>query len=193
MDTIINLLQNILEFIENSGLIGSLLSCGLIFVESIIPVLPLMVFITINFLVLGKVLGFILSWIFTVLGCVMSYMIFKNGFGDRFENLTKDKQLINKYKKMFKNISLGKLIIIIAIPFTPAFVVNIVAGLVKMDFKKYLIALLIGKLSLIYFWGFVGTSLVESIQNPIQLLKMFVIVLVTYLIYLVLNKVLKLN
>ena len=91
MDTIISLLQNILEFIENSGLIGSLLSCGLIFVESIIPVLPLMVFITINFLGLGKVLGFVLSWIFTVLGCVMSYMIFKNGFGDRFENLTKYK------------------------------------------------------------------------------------------------------
>ena len=56
-------------------------------------------------------------------------------------------------------------------PFTPAFVVNIVAGLCKMDFKKYFIALVIGKISMVYFWGYVGKSLLESMTNPLILIK----------------------
>ncbi len=193
MEMIVNVFNDILFFIQNSGIIGVIFACMLIFVESIIPILPLVAFITINFLVLGNLLGFLISWIFTILGCIMSYFIFRKGFGNRFENLTSDKELLKKYKHLFKNISTGKLLLIIAMPFTPAFVVNIVAGLTKMDFKKYLTALIIGKISMVYFWGFIGSSFIESINNPIILLQIALVMSITYLIYFVLRKVLKLE
>ena len=193
MEIIVNFLQSIVDFIQNSGPIGSLVACGLIFFESIIPVMPLVLFITINFLVLGKTLGFIISWVFTILGCIMSYTIFKKGLGNKFDNLTENKKLISKYKKMFKNISTGKLILLIAMPFTPAFAVNIVAGLVKMDFKKYVTALIIGKVSMVYFWGFIGSSFVESIQNPIIIIKIIVTMALSYLVYFMLDKIFKLS
>ena len=136
MEIVINFFKDLIIFIQDSGIWGVFFACGLIFVESIIPILPLVAFITVNFIVLGNLVGFLISWIFTCLGCIMSYYIFKMGFGNKFENLTSDKVLINKYKNLFKNISTGKLLLIIAMPFTPAFVVNIVAGLTKMDFKK---------------------------------------------------------
>lgn len=191
MNIIIDFLNMIVEFIQNSGTFGVLFSVCFIFVESILPVLPLSVFITINFMVLGPLIGFIISWIFTVLGCIMSYTIFRKGLGNKFDNLTSNKKLLNKYKHLFKNISTAKLLLIIAMPFTPAFVVNIVCGLIKMDFKKYFIALLFGKIAMVYFWGFVGTSLVESINNPIILLKIVLIMSITYLLYVILRKVLK--
>ena len=191
MNIIIDFLNMIVEFIQNSGTFGVLFSVCFIFVESILPVLPLSVFITINFMVLGPLIGFIISWIFTVLGCIMSYTIFRKGLGNKFDNLTSNKKLLNKYKHFFKNISTTKLLLIIAMPFTPAFVVNIVCGLIKMDFKKYFIALLFGKIAMVYFWGFVGTSLVESINNPIILLKIVLIMSITYLLYVILRKVLK--
>lgn len=191
MNIIIDFLNMIVEFIQNSGTFGVLFSVCFIFVESILPVLPLSVFITINFMVLGPLIGFIISWIFTVLGCIMSYTIFRKGLGNKFDNLTSNKKLLNKYKHLFKNISTTKLLLIIAMPFTPAFVVNIVCGLIKMDFKKYFIALLFGKIAMVYFWGFVGTSLVESINNPIILLKIVLIMSITYLLYVILRKVLK--
>ena len=193
METIIGLLNEVLLFIQSSGIIGVIFACMLIFVESIVPILPLVAFITINFMVLGPVIGFLISWIFTILGCIMSYFIFRKGFGNKFENLTSDKELLKKYKHIFKNISTGKLLLIIAMPFTPAFIVNIVAGLTKMDFKKYLTALVIGKISMVYFWGFIGSSFVESINNPIILVKIAVIMSLTYLIYFVLRKVLKIE
>lgn len=193
MNIVIDFLKIIVEFIENSGAYGVVFSCCFIFVESIIPILPLSVFITINFMVLGPLLGFIISWVFTILGCIMSYTIFRKGLGNKFDNLTSNKELLKKYKHIFRDISTTKLLLIIAMPFTPAFVVNIVAGLTKMDFKKYLTALIIGKLAMVYFWGFVGISFVECINNPIILLRIVLIMAFTYLIYVVLRKVLKLE
>lgn len=193
MHIIIDFLQSIINFIEGSGVFGVVFACGLITVESIIPIMPLVAFITINFIVLGKTLGFFISWIFTIIGCIMSYLIFKNGFGNKFDNLTENKQLLKKYKHMFKDISTGKLLLIVAMPFTPAFMVNIAAGLVKMDFKKYIIAIIIGKVAMVYFWGFIGASFIESIKNPIILVKIVIIMLLTYIVYLILNKVFKLN
>ena len=189
----IDMLNDVVYFIENSGLLGVLIACILIVFESILPILPLLVFITINFLVLGKFLGFIISWVFTILGCIMSYYIFKKGFGNKFDRLVEDKERLKKYKNLFKNITVGKLIIIISMPFTPAFMVNIVAGLVNMDFKKYFTALLFGKIALVYFWGFIGTSFVESIKNPIILIRIIIIMSLTYLLYLIVNKIFKLD
>ena len=55
------LTNTILTFIQNSGLFGVFLSCFILSIESIIPIIPLLVFISINFIILGPVLGFILS------------------------------------------------------------------------------------------------------------------------------------
>ena len=168
---IVELIEILVEFISSSGALGVVIACALMSIESIFPMIPLALLITVNMLVMGKVYGFLVSLFFTIIGCIASYLIFKKGFGNKFERLTENKELLNKYRKIFKNISTGKLVLVVAMPFTPAFVVNIVAGLVKMDFKKYFIALVIGKISMVYFWGFVGTSLIDSLNNPMILVK----------------------
>lgn len=193
LDFLSNIFNDILSFVEYNGVIGAFIGCFLIVIESMLPVLPLVAFITINFLVFGNLLGFVLSWIFTIIGCLLSYFIFKKGFGNKFERLTNDKETLKKYKHLFKNITLGQLVLILALPFTPAFIVNIAAGLVKMDFKKYFVALLIGKISLIYFWGYVGTSFIESFKNPIILIKILLLLLISYIITVIINKVLKIK
>lgn len=185
--------NEIINFIENSGLVGVLMGSIIIVFESIIPVLPLMVFITINFLAFGKFFGFLISWIFTIVGCLISYFIFKKGLGKKFDIITENKETINKYKKVFRNISLGNLTLLIALPFTPAFLVNIACGLVNMDFKKFFIATIIGKISLVYYCGFIGTSILESFSNPVVLIKIVVLLLFTYIISKIVNKMLKIK
>ena len=77
---------------------------------------------------------------------------------------------------------------ILAIPFTPAFAINIAAGLTNYDFKKFMVAVLIGKLSMIYFWSFIGASLKESLTDWTILVKVLIMLIITYLISLVINK-----
>lgn len=178
----------IINFLNSIGAIGPIFACFLILVESILPFLPLAVFIGINFLTFGHLLGFLISWCFTVIGCIMSFMIFRKGLNEKFNLLIKNRTKILNLMERFSNISLGKLTILIAVPFTPAFMINIAAGLTNMDFKKYFIALLIGKVSLVYFWGYVSVSLIDAIKNPIILLKIGLIILFAYIISKIITK-----
>lgn len=81
---------------------------------------------------------------------------------------------------VFDRLSFSQLVILIAIPFTPAFAVNIVAGLSKIKFKKYLAAIMIGKISLVIFWGYIGTGLIESFKNPTILLYIVIMLVGAY-------------
>ena len=55
-----NLYDIIMNTIDALGVYGPLLGCLFIVLESMIPPLPLFVFITINFMSFGKILGFLI-------------------------------------------------------------------------------------------------------------------------------------
>lgn len=186
MDTFIdNMLQNL-------GFFGPLAGCFFIIIESMIPILPLFVFITLNFLAFGSFWGFLISWICTCIGCSISFFLFHKKIQTWWYKRLKKKGLISE-STMDKITSLKfeQLTTIIAIPFTPAFLINIACGLSKMSYKKFLVALLIGKMFIVYFWGFVGVSLLESIKNPIYLLRVGIMLAVAYIISKIVNAKLK--
>ena len=175
------LIQNMIEVLEDvvkSGnyCVSILVGMFIIILESMIPMLPLALFIAINLLVFGNVMGFLLSWIATIIGCSISFFLFR--YFKKKVNLKKNSSLMHKVS----NISFSSLVILLSIPFTPAFSINIGAGLSDMKFSKYLFALLLSKLFLIYFWGFIGTTLMESITDIGVLFKLgSMIVIVFYL------------
>ncbi len=170
------------------GSFGAILGCVFILFESIIPILPLSVFITLNFMTFGNFIGFVISWVFTIMGCMLSYYIFKNGVSERLYNKFKSYDKLGRFLDLVSNISFSSLVTLIAIPFTPAFLINIAAGIARVDTKKFFWALVIGKISLVYFWGYIGTSLIDSLKNPMILVRVGVIVIVVYVISFILSK-----
>lgn len=98
---------------------------------------------------------------------------------------------LKKFKKYINKLSYSNLVILIALPFTPAFAVNIAAGLTDIDAKKFFSALMIGKLPMVYFWGFIGKSLLESITDPYTIAQVVCMVLIAYLVSKVANKFIK--
>ena len=179
-------------FITNLGVWGPIIGCLGITIESMLPILPLFVFITLNFLAFGNILGFVISWIFTCLGCFLSFLLFRKKIQTWIYKRIHKKGLISKETMdIIASLKFEQLVTIIAMPFTPAFLVNIVAGLSKMSYKKFISSLLIGKIFLVYFWGFVGASLVDSIKNPIYLVRVLILLLIAYVFSKVINKKLK--
>lgn len=177
------IIENIQIFAQNSNpIVVIMMASTIIILESIIPVLPLAIFIAINMIVLGVIPGFLISWISTVIGCVISFMIFRKGlssyFYGKFGNVPEAIKIANKINKM----NFSTLVIITALPFTPAFSINIAAGLSKMSYRKFIVAMLIAKVSIVYFWGFVGKSLLESITDINTLLKLGLILIIGYLV-----------
>lgn len=175
--------------LQGLGIWGPIVGCFLIVIESCVPILPLFVFITLNFLAFGPFFGFILSWFFTCVGCSISFFLFRSKFQTWWYKRLKDKGIIStKTMDKITTLKFEQLTTIIAIPFTPAFLINIACGLSKMRYKKYLGALMIGKAILVYFWGFVGVSLLESFKHPMNLVKVLVLMLIAYIISKIVNK-----
>ena len=178
----------IINVVEDLGVYGPILACLLILIESILPFLPLFVFITLNFLAFGNILGWLISWIFTVLGCMLSFMLFRTKVRNLFDRKLRAKDEVNNLMKKIDKMRYKYLVLLMAIPFTPAFLINIAGGLSKISKRKYFLALVVGKIFLVYFWGFIGTSLVQSFKNPIILIRIGVMLLVAYLVSMLVNK-----
>ena len=190
MDAIYDFIINLIENLGNSGII---LNCLLIVFESIMPILPLSLFITILFINYGYILGFLISWIFCVIGCLCSYFLFKKILKKPINNKLKNNKFYNKFLSVINKIKFSNLVLVISLPFTPAFFVNIVSGISQMSLKKFIFSIIIGKIAMILFWGYIGTSLIESIKNPIILLKISVIIILVYGISRLINKKLNLD
>lgn len=187
------MIDNFIEVtLQGLGMWGPILGCFFITIESMVPVLPLFVFITLNFLAFGNFWGFVISWLFTCIGCSISFFVFRSKFQIWWYKHLKEKGLISEATmNKISNLKFEDLTTIIAMPFTPAFLVNIACGLSKMTFKKYALALIIGKIFIVYFWGFVGVGLIESIKNPVYLIKVVLLMAVAYIISKFVNKKLK--
>lgn len=189
-----NIIQDIVIFLKelvlnNNIFISLFVGFFVIILESIIPILPLALFIALNMIVFGNFMGFILSWIATVMGCQLSFLIFRKGLSKKLYHNIDNKPRTKKLMNIISNISFSKLVIIMAIPFAPAFSINIGAGLSKLEHKKFFLATLIAKISIVYFWGFIGTTLVQSITDITVIIKILFILLVAFLLSkIVINK-----
>ncbi len=188
MNFIANIDSFINELLLSIGIYGPIVGCFCILIESIVPILPLFVFITLNFLVFGPVIGFLISWFFTILGCLLSFLLFRKKIRHWIEGKMKENKKFKKVMAIINKIKFEQLTTLIAVPFTPAFMINIAAGISNMPLKKFLFALLIGKIFLVLFWGFIGTSLIQSLTHPIALIKVILLVLLAFIVSRILNK-----
>lgn len=195
-----NFLSNIdvyLEiFLSSLGIWGIVLSCGLITIESIIPVLPLCVFVTLIFYKFGMLVGLLICWVFTCLGCSLSFLLCRKGLKgwvDRVLSKKEDRSLAKKLMHYIDNMSLSSLAVLVSIPFTPAFAVNIAAGMSNMKYEKFILAMAIGKIFMVFFWGFIGVKLIDCIKSPINLLWISFMLLGAFVISKIFNRYLKLD
>ncbi len=192
--TIRDIVEQLINFVYSNNLFISIFfGLFIVILESIVPILPLAVFIAINTVVFGNVLGFIISWVGTIIGCSISFFVFRKGISKYLYKHIDSKKRSKELMKKISNLDFTKLVLILAIPFTPAFSINIGAGLSKMSYKKYFFALLISKLSTVYFWGFIGTTFVESITDIGVLIKLGIILLVTFILSKFVIKKFKIN
>ena len=81
-------LQNLIT--GNNMIISIFFGFFVIILESMIPILPLALFIAINMIVFGNVLGFFISWLATIIGCSISFWIFRKGLSNKlYKNIEK--------------------------------------------------------------------------------------------------------
>ena len=174
------------DFLLSLGILAPIISSLFIVLEGTLAFLPLFVFITVNILTLGPLLGILSSWILTTLGSLICFLLFRKSIVKWFYK--KDKNKGEKFSKVINKMSFKKIVLIIAIPFIPSFFVNMGAAFSKISVKKYFYALLVGKIFVVLFWGYIGKNLIDCLTNPVLLIKILVLLFGAYLVATFVNK-----
>ncbi len=178
-------------FIDNLNEMGPLFGIFIILLESVFPIIPLAVFLSFNAIAFGPIWGFLLNWFATCMGCILSYYVFKKGLGEKIDKKMKKDSKVRETIKYINKLSFPALVLLMALPFTPAFAVNIAAGLSNMRTKKFIPAVLISKPSIIFFWSYVGKTIILSIGDIWKVIQMILVLLLTYLVSLIVQKKIK--
>ena len=176
------------NYLQTAGLWGGLICCVLIILEPLLPFLPMFIFVTINLLVFGYVLGFIISYLCAVFGCLVCYLVINKLFSNKASKFYKKREKINNLVDRYKNIRIETLTTIISLPFTPAFMINLFAGISGMSLKKYMTAEAIAKIFIIIFWGFFGFNLIKCLKEPKYLIVVGLMLLGGYIISKIVSK-----
>ena len=192
MDIIRFVIDNSTDFIFEGGMIVGIF---LVFIECFIPALPLSVFVALNVNAFGFLPGFLISWIATCLGSYACYLLFYM-IGNRLSQKVLKKKVIQKIRKSidrFQKIRFSELVLLITMPFTPSFLINILSGLTKVSKEKFLLSLLIGKFFSVIFWGYIGKSLLESLTDIRSILFILCMLLFAYLISKIVSRKMKIE
>ena len=164
MDAIQSVVNYCTNILSNGGI---LFGFFWVFMECFIPVLPLSVFVTLNVNAYGLFLGVFISWLATCSGCFLCYSFFLFLEEKVCQKIFKRKTIlkIRKGIRKFKKITLPQLVLLITLPFTPSFLINVISGIAGVSREKFLSALLIGKVFTIVFWGYIGSSLLNQLTD----------------------------
>lgn len=175
-------IENIKEIEAQYRTLGPLIGILFPFLEAFLPFLPLVVFVVANATSHGILLGFLYSWLGTVLGSYSVFLVVR-----RFGKYPKLQRFIRKEKvqKLIRWVDmrgLGPLFVLLCFPFTPSVLVNIVAGLSNIKKKYYLFVLMAGKFVMIITISVLGSDVTSLLQNPVKLVGVIVAIIALWFV-----------
>ncbi|WP_404323658.1 TVP38/TMEM64 family protein [Cytobacillus firmus] len=161
-------LENIMDLIREYRSFGPLPGILLPMLEAFLPFLPLFLFVMANASAFGLWLGFLYSWVGAVAGALIVFLLVRKYGQKRILRFLKNHKQVQKLMKWVEKHGFGPLFILLCFPFTPSAVVNIVAGLSNISIAQYMLAVLTGKIVMIFTISFVGYDIRSLITQPIR-------------------------
>lgn len=171
-----------LQFIELFRDFGPVAPIFLAMIEGLIPALPLVAIVTFNITAHGLVLGFLYSWIGSVLGCFIVFTFFRFIVKKYLSKWIKNHHRIQKGLAWVASVNYKILFILALLPFTPSSFLNIVFGLSDFDLRLYFKTIMLAKIGMIISLSLFGSSVVYSFENPYFLILAALILLLLYLL-----------
>jgi len=158
--------EEIKELLHRYSQFGPLPGILLPFLEALLPVLPLVVFVVANAAAYGMWLGFLYSWIGVTLGALLVFSLARR-FGNRYG--ARIRARFPKSEKFFAFIErkgFTPIFILACFPFSPSALVNIASGMSRIPFHTFMTAIGLGKAVMIFILSFLGHDLQAMADNP---------------------------
>src|SRR5690606_29089462 len=107
--------------------------------EAFLPFLPLFLFVMANANAFGLGWGFLLSWLGASLGSLLVFLLIRKYGESRVLRFLQRNKNVQNLTAWFERRGFGPLFLLLCFPFTPSAIVNIVAGLSKINVYQYIL------------------------------------------------------
>ena len=121
------------ELFHSFRILGPLAPILLAMVEAFIPALPLIAIVTLNVAAHGGILGFAYSWLGSVGGSVLFFLLCRKLFKGFILKIAGKHPSVMKARNWVNRINKKALFVIITMPFTPSCFVNFAMGVSDFD------------------------------------------------------------
>lgn len=175
-------IDNVELLIEKYKLLGPWFSVLLTLIESFLPFLPLFVIVVANAGAYGLFWGFILSWLATVAGSYLFFLMIRYFGSNRYLQKLKAQKQVKQLIHWVDVRGFTPLIVLLCLPFTPIVVVNTVAGLSHLKKKYYFLTLLISKPVMIFLISYLGSDLRAILSSPMKIVISCLIIFIIWLL-----------
>ncbi|MHC0036762.1 TVP38/TMEM64 family protein [Pseudoneobacillus sp. C159] len=173
-------IENIMGLIQQYRALGPIPGIVLPMLEAFLPFLPLFLFVMANASAFGLWLGFLFSWIGACIGALLVFLFFRRFGQKRFLNFLHRYDKVKKLMTWVENHGFGPIFLLLCFPFTPSALVNIVAGLSKINIYQYMLAVLIGKFVMIFMISFIGYDLRSLITQPLRTAIVIAVIIILW-------------
>lgn len=161
-------LEKIMELIKEYRSFGPIPGILLIILEAFLPFLPLFLFVMANASAFGLWFGFLFSWLGATVGALIVFLLVRKFGQKKLLAVLKRHPKVQKLMLWVEKHGFGPLFILLCFPFTPSAVVNIVAGLSKISMAQYMLAVVAGKMVMIFTISFVGYDIKSLLTQPFR-------------------------
>jgi uncharacterized membrane protein YdjX (TVP38/TMEM64 family) len=175
-------LENMMDLIQQYRSFGPIPGILLPLLEAFLPFLPLVVFVTANANAFGLWWGFLFSWIGATLGALIVFLLVRRYGETRFFRFLRKNRQVKRLTKWVDKHGFGPLFILLCFPFTPSAVVNVVAGLSSISIAQYMLAVVTGKMVMIFTISFIGYDIISLVRQPIRTVIVAAIIFVLWFV-----------
>jgi uncharacterized membrane protein YdjX (TVP38/TMEM64 family) len=175
-------LENIMELVQQYRALGPFAGILLPMLEAFLPFLPLVVFVMANANAFGLWFGFLFSWIGAAAGALLVFLLVKRYGDTRVFRFLRSSRQVNRLTRWVDKHGFGPLFLLLCFPFTPSALVNVVAGLSSISIAQYMLAVLTGKMVMIFTISFIGYDIISLVQKPIRTVIVGVIIFILWIV-----------
>lgn len=157
-------IERVKEIYESWGVAAAI---GLPFLETLFPFLPLFLMNAFNMLSYGPVIGYIYSYVGTVLGTIVIFLFMRYISTKEFKRHRKEKPRVKKVLNWIEHTHPVLHILVLMIPFSPTFMINYSMGLTKMKWQTFLFITMVSRGLLLFICVPFGITLINYYNNGV--------------------------
>lgn len=180
-------IEGTVMYVKSFGVIMPIAFLVIILVQAIVPVIPFVLLCSAGGILFGVGKGIAIIWVGTLTGASITFFLSRT-MGFRWALSKHEGKALGYLEKMNGPGGFLAVLTLRLLPYFPAPLVNITAGISQMRFASFFSASAIGKLPFIIGYTYVGNNLINSKNYALMLALFAALIIIPYLIMITVKK-----